>query len=332
MERPPALTFVVPVGNYHRDIAERAIQSVLAQSIYCRVVVVYDTECKGAGAARNRGLEQVSTPFVSFLDSDDWIEPDFAEKCLRAYTGRHYVYTDWQTDRCIEAPCTPWDGRGAAHIITTLLPTDFVRYVGGFDETLPGLEDTDLYWKITRSGLCGKRLPEPLFHYGKHGQRAQAFRDRDDRDAISKTILDRYKGKAMPDNCGGCGASYNPDMPTLPANQPFEGGALATALWAGNRQERGRITGTLYPRSGNGKQLYVYERDIDAAPHLFARVVELPPPVTESDLEAWRAFTGEFHAAFGSKAPVVQQPAPASVQRGEVAPDVAQVLRLYAQT
>lgn len=325
------LTFVIPTASYHEAAVEQAVVSCLAQTIRCQVVVVYDHERRGAGWARNRGFEQVATPFVSFLDADDWLEPDFAEKCLLAYDGRHYIYTDWHADRLVEAPCTPWDGRGASHIITTLLPTAFVRYVGGFDETTLA-EDSDFYWKLTRAGLCGKRLPEPLFHYGKGGLRAQALYDNPNRDQIMRSIIDRYKGLPMPENCGGCGGAPNPDVPILPANQAFDGAVLATALWAGNRTERGRITGIAYPRTGNGKKLFVHERDIDAAPHLFARVVEMPAPVSDADLHAFRQFTGQVREALGGSArDATQLPAPASIQPGEVKPDVAQVMRLYQQ-
>lgn len=332
MERTPLLTVVIPTADYHLAIVEEAIQSVLSQTVYCRCIVVYDHEQRGAGWARNRGLEQVNSPFVTFLDSDDLLSPTFAEDMLQAYDGMHYVFCHWLTDRIIEAPCRPWDGSGAAHIVTALYPTSLVRYVGGFDESLPGFEDTDFGWKMTRFGACGRRLAKPLVQYRKGGLRAEAFRQRPDRDAIAKSILERYRGKPMADDCGGCGASYNPDMPVLPANQPFEGAVLATALWAGNRQERGRMTGILYPRSGNGKRLYVHERDIDAAPHLFARVVELPPPLSEDDLQAWRSLTTGLHEGMGiAKAPPVQMPVPANAPRGEVAPDVGQVLRLYQQ-
>lgn len=323
------LTFVIPTAPYHEAAVEQAVASCLSQTLCCKVVVVYDHQRRGAGWARNRGLEQVRTPFVSFLDADDTVTPGYAEKCLRAYDGRSYVYTDWQASQPVPAPCNPWDGTGAAHIVTTLLPTAFVRHVGGFDETLCGMEDSDFYWKLTRTGLCGKRLPETLFIYGKHGQRAEAFRQRHDRDAIAKTILDRYKG--MPMSCGGCGGGVNVDLPNNPTNEPFEGSVLAQALWAGNRQERGRATGMLYPRSGNNKRLWVDPRDVDAAPHLFARVVELPPPVREDDLRPFRRLTAQLQQELGVKAAPLQDPAPAYAVPGAVKPDVGNVMRLYAR-
>jgi hypothetical protein len=326
MKRSRAMiTFVIACAPYHKDVVERAIASVRAQTFRSELVVVFDHERKGAGAARNEGLAQVTTPFVSFLDADDTLAPTFAEACLRAYDGRRYVYTDWVAENIVQAPCTPWDGKGNAHIITTVLPTKWVRHVGGFDEALPGLEDSAFYWALTRAGLCGKRLPLPLFTYGKGGQRSQAFRDRADRDEISRQMLERFKGKPM--SCGGgCGGGNADEYVEQPVGEQQQGDVLAKALWAGNRQERGRSTGRLYPRTGNGKQLWMSERDIDAAPHLFSRVLEMPAPVTDDE---FAAFAHKVLLPPGTPRP---ETAPAVYgTRGTVQPDFGKVLGLYKQ-
>lgn len=70
--------------------------------------------------------------------------------------------------------------------------------------------------------------------------------------------------------CGGGTPDTGLDIP-IGERQP--GDVLAMALWAGNLQERGRITGRLYPRSGNNKQMWVAPQDIGARPDLW-RVVE----------------------------------------------------------
>lgn len=57
----PNVTVVIPVAGYHSEIAARAIASVEAQTVPCEIVVVPDTSAKGAGWARNRGLESVNT-------------------------------------------------------------------------------------------------------------------------------------------------------------------------------------------------------------------------------------------------------------------------------
>lgn len=290
-------------------------------------LVIYDKARKGAGWARNVGLKNVLSPFTVFLDADDWIEPSFIEECLRAYDGRHYVFTDWIADQVVQAPECPWKGDGSSHIVTTLLPTAWLKHVGGFDETLPGGEDTDLFWKLTRSGLCGKRLPKPLFHYSKDGQRAKAFVNSPEYRTIMQGVVARYKGKPMA--CGGCGGDVDPIEPT-PEGEQFAGSALAAALWGGNQSKRGRVSGRQYPRTGNGKTLWVDERDIDAAPWEFSRVLEMPKPLTENDFQAFAQTV--MQSMLGAP---VQKPEPVySVYgvQGEVKPNVSAVLKLYQQT
>lgn len=45
--------------------------------------VIHQTN-QGVSAARNRGIEEASTPYVTFVDADDYIEPDFVEKAIEA--------------------------------------------------------------------------------------------------------------------------------------------------------------------------------------------------------------------------------------------------------
>lgn len=327
------LTFVIPVGNYHEAIAERAIASVVAQTVPCACVVVYDREHRGAGWARNRGLGETKTPFVAFLDADDWIEPHYAERCLQVYDGARYVFTDWigwqeTADGLAEdrknAADIPWRGDGGWHVITALLPTDAVKALGGFDAGIQG-EDTDFYWKLTRNGVCGKRLAEPLFHYGKEGQRAKAWIQHPDHDRLMRDILARYKG--LPMACGDCGDDL-PDN-TLPVNEQAPGDVLVQTLWGGNRQVRGVITGRLYPRSGNGKRLWIAAQDAAAMAQFFKRVVEMPAPVKPRQLEGMKAFArtiGDVLTAQTNAPARVEMPAGVTPK-----PDAGRVLRLYRE-
>jgi hypothetical protein len=311
------LTFVIPVGPSHTEIARRAIASVEAQTVPCASVVIHDMEGRGAGWARNRGLEQVTTPFVSFLDADDWLEPTFAEKTLAAFDGRCYVYTDWFRDGApIKAPDCPWYN-GTWHVITALLPTEWVRTLGGFDETLSGGEDTYLFARLVYANYCGKRLLEPLVHYSTDGQRARAFVGSAAHTALNERLTREFGGKRM-SCCGG-----NIDMEVPPAGERQEGDVLAVALWGGNRQERGRITGRLYPRTGNNKRAWVNPRDAEAAPHLW-KVVEqeqLPTGWSPDFAEGVVQMFGQ-EALPGRAVPAILPVEPSTA----VKPDVARVV------
>jgi len=268
------ITFITSVAPYHKDLLQRAINSVEAQTVKCEHLIYYDGERRGPAYGRNALLQQVKTPYVVILDADDWINPVFAERTLAHIKPGHYVYTDWWNDETRkEAPALPWCG-GKWHIMTSLLPTDWARGIGGFDELLPAAEDTDFYMRLCAAGLCGLHLPEPLFHYGGEGMRAKAFYGSDQHEPTMLMIRDRYKGIM-----GCCGQKTQPVTP--PPNEEFEGAVLARAIYVGNRQERGYATGILYDRAGNGSLIWVHRDDIALRRNHWEEVQPPAPPDTK---------------------------------------------------
>ncbi len=51
-----------------------------------RIIVVHQKN-RGLSAARNRGLELASAPYILFIDSDDWIDPEMAEELYHKAEG-----------------------------------------------------------------------------------------------------------------------------------------------------------------------------------------------------------------------------------------------------
>lgn len=298
------LTVVIPIGPYHLDVAQRAVASVAAQTLPCRVLTVEDQDGRGAGYARNQGLRQVRTEFVSFLDADDTLEPRFAELCfdiLSLVPGRRYVYTNWYEGDAVKvapSPCDLWTNQ-TYHLVTTLMRTDDVRRVGGYDEVMPGAEDTDFGIRLKLSGVCGIHLNEPLLHYNTGGRRSKDLRMSGRETVMQQYMSERYKEFTM-----GCCGDY--DLPKTPVGERQDGDVLAMALWNGNRQERGLATGRLYPRAGNNKIVYVDPRDVAAAPHLWKKVSAMPSnaapmlqPAYQQNLNTTGDWRGAANAAFG---------------------------------
>lgn len=111
-------------------------------------------EHPGAARARNRGLALCTTPYIYFFDSDDEMSPDFVATLLPeladepdvvAFTT---VQTDGRTDRvrAFSRSASP-----AVHILNSmlstqamLLRTDFLRAIGGWDESLRMWNDWEL--------------------------------------------------------------------------------------------------------------------------------------------------------------------------------------------
>lgn len=62
-----------------------------------RIKVIHQNNT-GVSAARNKGIEVASGEFIVFLDSDDWLEPDFLKELLEAYRPSDFVLTGYMMD------------------------------------------------------------------------------------------------------------------------------------------------------------------------------------------------------------------------------------------
>lgn len=264
-----SLTFVTPCASEHEPYLAQCIASVQVQTVPCEHYYLIDSDGRGPGYLRNRMLEKVTTEYVSFLDADDWVEPDYAEKMLAACRPGYYVYPDWWQDAdIIEAPHAHAWCAGTWHVVTAVIETRLAKWVGGFDEELTAMEDTSFFLKLVTRNVCGLRVPFPLMHYRANGGRA-ASAHRDGRaDIIKKELTQRYGGIHMA--CCGDQETIN----NYPVGVKQQGDILAQALWGGNRVELGRATGRHYPRVSYPATAWVDPRDVAAAPSLWRMVVE----------------------------------------------------------
>jgi hypothetical protein len=197
---------VIPAFNQAHFLGE-AITSVLTQTRQADEIIVVDDgstddpaavvsrfqkaklirqENRGRSAARNVGLLKCATSHVVFLDSDDRLLPTALETGLNCVAGRPdcaFVYGGYrfisENGHRIGSDCfSPIEGDAHLSILrrnllgppaTGLYRRDFLLELNGFDETLQGPEDFDLYLRITQRYPIASH-PEIVAEYRRHGQ------------------------------------------------------------------------------------------------------------------------------------------------------------------
>lgn len=237
----PAISVIIPVGPGHAKFLPDALNSVLGQTFRdWEVIVIDDTktfgndladlhytypfvkfwlaeEGRGAGYARNIGLEHAKAPLSIFLDADDWLAPQALEKMVKAYLeagGKKYVYSDWvayeqgkppSEQHTLEYQQELWLDK-MHHAVTALVETEVARSVG-FDPGLETWEDWEFFTQFAVKGYCGVRVPEPLLIYRVHTgmRRDVALKNMD---KYRAEVLEIFKGVQIM-ACGSCGGSAN---------------------------------------------------------------------------------------------------------------------------
>jgi glycosyltransferase involved in cell wall biosynthesis len=198
---PQPVTAIIPTYNSVGTLGA-AIESVLAQSQPPAQVVVVDDGSTdstpdwvrsrygsrvdlivvangGPSRARNRGIEAAGEPFVAFLDADDTWHPFKLERQLSLFGHDPAIGTvasDWvrsASELPLALPASPSVSPITYHdtlilnrfqTSTVLVRTELVRQVGGFDPSVDGAEDWDLWVRLAAAAPMVK-VDEPLVVY-----------------------------------------------------------------------------------------------------------------------------------------------------------------------
>lgn len=230
----PLVSVIVPVGPGHEHLVVDAIESVIGQNVReWELILIDDTGTEtfagsikkcypfikllstpgalGAGYARNLGIEKARGKFVLFLDADDWLRFDCLDVMLQehAHSGR-YIFSDYYV---VESGMTKhinvmdynraeYLRHQVMHSVTALVPTEWVREVGGFDPDLIGWEEYDFFMKLGTRGYCGSRVNAALFYYRTQtGTRRQLSHKMADQ--LKNEFSKRFTGVEMAPCCGG---------------------------------------------------------------------------------------------------------------------------------
>lgn len=224
MKKTIPVSVIVPSFN-RRPLLEKALQSVLQQSVQAQEIIVVDDGStdgtaelfrtryphvryhyqsnQGVSKARNTGIGLARNPWLAFLDSDDqWLENKLALQWewLCSNPGYWLCHTDeiWIRRGKRVNPMNKHK-KYAGHIYDKCLPLcaispssvmlhrHLLDRVGLFDETLPACEDYDLWLRIcSRHPVLFVETPL-IIKYGGH------------QDQLSRRYwgMDRFRIKAL---------------------------------------------------------------------------------------------------------------------------------------
>ena len=186
MSRIAGITVVIPTIAPRYELLHRALASIDQQTLKpFEIIIEQDDFKEGAAIVRDRGLRQVTTPWVAFLDDDDYMHPEHLQKLTtRAMvTGADYVFSWFET--CGSDPFPPhhetyeWiDGKAPDQqiqtTVTTLVRTRLAKSVGFLGDRPPtpdgfrSGEDWSFTVGCSEAGARIRHLPERTWHWCHH--------------------------------------------------------------------------------------------------------------------------------------------------------------------
>lgn len=163
-----ALPSVVLVDNNSTDRTFDVLRKWAGD--YNRPATVLTEMTPGAPAARNRGLECVTTPYVMFFDSDDVMSPGHIERVVNALAGGDLDIVGWDVDvvyldgsrgRLPFADRDMWFRHTFNAVLSTqryAVRTSLVHAVGAWNVGLSGWNDYELGFRLLAANPVVRRL------------------------------------------------------------------------------------------------------------------------------------------------------------------------------
>lgn len=184
----PGVTVVIPTIPPRAALLERAVASVMAQTVMPALVIESDEHRTGSADTRNRALARVETEWLLPLDDDDALMP-WAVQVLseaQAETGADVVSGGAWIPQVpghrepVQPPAPGWIDPAWATArsrlnVTSLVRTELAAQAGGFAfRRDPGtglmLDDYGFYCGLAAAGARFWRVPEVVLIWHVAGQ------------------------------------------------------------------------------------------------------------------------------------------------------------------
>ncbi|MDP7476879.1 MAG: glycosyltransferase [Candidatus Peribacteraceae bacterium] len=190
-----AVSVIIPCHNYGTFLG-KAIESVLAQTYKPAKIIVMDDastddtkevtmrysdrgvvyvrcENRSLSLTRNAGAKCTNTPFLMYLDADDYLPPHYIEKCIAPMHDPKValVYGDMQNfgddNRLLNIPQFDHDRLERQNYISShaLIRRQVLDLVGGY-RNLPGfaLEDWDFYRRALQFNWTARKADTYVYY------------------------------------------------------------------------------------------------------------------------------------------------------------------------
>jgi glycosyltransferase involved in cell wall biosynthesis len=257
------LSVIIPCHNYGRYLRQ-AIAGVLAQTYAPAEVLVIDDASTddtpavaaefgsavtyhrgkwgGPSGTRNHGIRHARGDYVALLDADDrWLPHKLAAQVevLRRWPDASLVHGGWRLfqsddDRTLMTFAPPeyadvHEVIGSCPIgcSTAVFPKALFEEVGGFDETLRGPEDWDLWIRLAGRAPV-RSVPDVVAEYRAHASSLSRQHERQLRDSVR--VLRKHRG--LHGNCRHCTRAYKVAARRIKNMYYANACAEASHLWA----------------------------------------------------------------------------------------------------
>lgn len=199
------------VNNRSTDASLAIVERYRARIPQLRVVEA--SERQGQPFALNSGVAAALGESVAFTDADDEIGPGWLAAMGQALEKYDFVACriddeklNSQEQRRLRGnnqrdgiqpykypPYLPHAGGGTLGVKRHLF-----ELVGGFDEALPYLHDTDFCWKLQRAGVTLRFVPDAVLHIRYRGTLKALYRQARNYGEYNVILYKRYRPLGMP--------------------------------------------------------------------------------------------------------------------------------------
>jgi len=168
---------------------------------------------RGQAHAKNLGVRAASGDAILYCDADDVVAPGWLAALSGALARHDFVACRYDNERLNPAWAQRTHMNPQRDGLTCYDYPDFLPHagggglavsrqaheaVGGFDETMPALEDTDYCWRLQLAGFPLVFAPEALVYIRHRHDLGGVYRQGVSYGLHNVLIYKKYRGKGMP--------------------------------------------------------------------------------------------------------------------------------------